>query len=167
MLNILGSYNQQQAALREEKVTYDALIKAAEAKIERLKKKIGKIEKKRDALPLYSWIKGFVEPLAQELAEQTGLSWEIYGPFGLSASTSIYLREDMSKSITETETFSITLYPDWKDGVLTLTYWTGEITDSYWEGTIGALNGMNLVKLPLSGTIEEIVGLLRKSSASE
>ena len=101
-----------------------------------------------------------IEPLAKELAEHTGLSWEICGPFGIQARTSIYLREDMNKSITETKTLSITLIPHWKDSALVLYYQTDKIEDNFRPETIGAINGMNFFNELLPDTIEEIVALM-------
>lgn len=134
-------------------------IQEREKQIERLKKKLEKREKDYYEKDFPNWIETIVKPLMQDLEYKTGLHGEIYGPFGLCCKTSIYLREDMEKSITEQSTLHITIEPPMNDGKIY--YETGEVKEGYAKDSIGALNGMNRVMAVLPDTIEEIVALLK------
>lgn len=168
MLSIIEEYNRRQRDRRAECDAIDTRIGKAREEIERAKRRIERLEKKRNEVFFAeNWVEGIVDPLAQELATRTGLCYEIYGPFGLRCETSIYLRKDMSKKITEQETRSITLTPgDDGNGNRTVFYDTGETDGSYQKGSIGHLNGMHHKTAPLPDTIEEIEALLVTSGAS-
>ena len=138
----------------------DAELKRIDEKILQRSRQIERLKKKRDKVYYsFSWIDNVVKPLMHDLEKATGLTGEIYGPFGLRAETSIYLRKDMSKSITETETLSIEL-EHMSDGTY---YATGEETNNYQPMSIGWLNGFHHVMAPLPDTLEEIIALLHKS----
>lgn len=154
MLDIIERFNEQEREREKKRAAIDEKISERRAQIERL-------EKRRERLLCAGWVEGIVEPLAAALASLTGLSWEIYGPFGLRAETSIYLREDMSRSITEQTTRSIHLVPMHnKDGGYVIHYETREIDDSYQKGSLGEINGINRKTAPLPDTLEEIEKLL-------
>lgn len=154
MLDIIEQFNEQEREREKKRAAIDEKISERRAQIKRL-------EKRRERLLGVGWVEGIVEPLAAALASHAGLSWEIYGPFGLRSETSIYLCEDMSRSITEQTTRSIHLVPmNNKDGGYILHYETGETDDSYQKGSLGERNGMNRKTAPLPDTIEEIEKLL-------
>jgi len=159
MRDLLDKFNSLSKREYEHRESLEKKILIREAQIERLKKKLAKA-------PWTGWVEGFVEPLAAALSEKVGLPWEIYGPFGLSCNTSIYLREDMTVSICDQETLSITLEPHGDLHEYTIVYRTGEMTDEYQKGSIGWLNGFNCVTAPLPDTLDEIVALLHESGAS-
>lgn len=168
MLEIIRDYNE---ALKADKAIISEIqqkIRSKREKVERLEKQIEKLEKKSDDIRYgRGWVKGIVEPLAEELSKRTGLKYEIYGPFGLRCETSIFLREDMSKSITEQETRSIKLTPyTTKDGIESVKYDTGEEQGEYQIGSIGYMNGFNHVSAPIPDTIEEIEKLLVTTGSS-
>lgn len=167
MLDIIEKYNEDLKADRAKMQEISEKIISKKAKAERLKKQIEKLEKQKDDIFFgRNWVKGIVEPLAEVLAERSGLKYEIYGPFGIRCSTSIYLRADMSRSITEQETRSITLTPATsEDGTEYCNYDTGEKIDSYEAGSIGWLNGFNNKSAPLPDTLEEIEKLLVTTGA--
>ena len=130
--------------------------------IEKIDEKIRRLESKRSRLYEKSgWINQIVAPLAKKLAEHFNLQYEIYGPFGLGAETSIYLRADMKQSIVEADTWHITLCPAFTDKRPALLYKTGEQTNDYRPGSIGWLNGFNDVLAPLPDEFDEIVKLMR------
>jgi len=162
MKDILENYNRIVQAQKEHRESIEEKIAEKRGKIQRLEKAIEKLQKEEEK-EYTGWVDGVVRPLAQKLAENTGLYYEIYGPFGLDARTSIYLRADMKKSITEQDCLGITLVPRWSDGDLVMMYETGETTNQYQPGSIGWMNGMNNIEARLPETIEEIMGLLRKS----
>lgn len=154
MLDIIEQFNEQERERKKKLATIEEKIAEREKQIERL-------EKRRERLYGPGWVEGIVEPLAAALASLTGLSWEIYGPFGLRSATSIYLREDMSRSITQQTTRSIHLEPMYdENNDLVLHYETGETDDCYQKGSIGERNGMNRKTALLPDTLEEIEKLL-------
>ena len=175
MLDIIQRFNQLQreedAVRKEHQAAIDKAgekVKAAELRTERARARVEKLEKRRNKLPSTYWVDGIVEPLAKTLAERAGLYWKIYGPFGLSCQTTIYLMAEADVSITKQKTRSITLEPYHdENGDWVIRYRTGETTDEYEKGTLGHMNGMNCVTAPLPDTIEEIEKLLRESEASE
>ncbi|MEG1894607.1 MAG: hypothetical protein RR162_00105 [Oscillospiraceae bacterium] len=154
MLEIIEKYN---TLCVSEKSYLEELDKKIIQKQEQLKR----LEKRREKAPCTNWVRGTVVPLAKRLEELTGLTHEIYGPFGLTCSTSIYLRKDMTKSICDQETRSITLRPDW-DGQheFCIKYETGEMENYYPSGSLGDLNGMGKATKRLPDTIEEILAIL-------
>jgi hypothetical protein len=156
MRELLDKYNELTQREREQS---DYI----ESRIQLRKKQIERLEKRLKGLPDTGWIKGFLEPLAAAISEKVGLPWEIYGPFGLSCNTTIYLREDMNKSICDQRTLSITIEPELDDGAWSFVYRTGETTGDYKLNTIGWLNGFYCVTEPLPDTLDEIVGLLKSS----
>lgn len=138
-------------------------MKRIDERIEQRKQQIERLEKKREKIYYsFSWHDDVVVRLMKDLEEKTGLTGEIYGPFGLRAATSIYLREDMTKGICEQTTLSIEL-EEMEDGTY---YHTGKYSNKYPSGTIGELNGMNHIMAPLPETIDEIVKVLIKTEAS-
>lgn len=161
MLEIIEKYN---ALCVSEKAYRDELDK----KIIQKQGQLERLEKRRQKAPWTNWVSGTVAPLAKRLEELTGLTHEIYGPFGLTCSTSIYLRKDMTKSICDQETRSITLRPGWdRQHEFCITYETGEMESNYPSGSLGDLNGMGKATKPLPDTIEEILALLVTSGANE
>lgn len=161
MLDIIEKYK----ALCVSEETYrDELDK----KIIQKQRQLERLEKRKQKAPWTSWINGAVVPLAKQLEELTGLTHEIYGPFGLSFSTSIYLRKDMTKGICDQETRSITLRPGWdRQREFCITYETGEMESNYPAGSLGDLNGMGKATKPLPDTVEEILALLVSCGAHE
>lgn len=112
------------------------------------------------------WMNLMVKPLASAISERLGgIPWEIYGPFGLSAETTIYLFPSGGDDICHDETYSITVYPSHCTEEFTLDYDTGARTNTYAPGTVGALNGFNKVKAPLPDEIDNVLKLLEHCDA--
>jgi len=173
MLDIIQSYNQLQREELRAREEHEALINAAKERVQAAEEcvreaqaQVDKLEKQYWQLPRTGWVDGVVAPLAKMLAKRASLSWDIYGPFGLTSQTSIYLMEDKNKSITAQPTHSICLEPS-QDGAggLLICYQTGEYTNEYKPNSLGAINGMNAVKKPLPNTIKEIEALLQYSDS--
>lgn len=175
MSSILSQFDDMRRKEDQVRDEHDAVIATAKQKIAETEEKVrraygrlNKLERNRNKLPSTSWIDAIVEPLAKALSEFKGLPWEIFGPFGITCQTAIYLREDMTKSICNQPALSITLEPHYgPDGKFTVLYRTGETTNEYAQGTIGQINGMNCVKAPLPNTVEEIAALLRESELED
>lgn len=144
----------------ENNRTYE-LISKKKASVTRLRNQIDKLENKVYNYP--SWYEVILKPLAFHLSQDLHLPYEIYGPFGLSCETTIYFRADMQKSICDQPVFSLTVYPNFGKTEFCLEYDTGERTNQYAEGSIGALNGGNKRCAPLPETYPEVLELVMKS----
>lgn len=149
----MNKYDEQYAILN--KANIEKRTELSE-KIEMRRRQIERLERRLEKVGYVSWVDTVVNLLMKDLEEATGLHGEIYGPFGLRGATSIYLREDMSKSITEQTTKSITLTSE-EDGTY---YETGEIVREYPVNSIGWLNGFGRETKKLPDTLEEILELL-------
>lgn len=107
-----------------------------------------------------SWLDTAIRPLAADLAEATGLTTRVSGPFGLRAECLIYLNENGA----EGERKHITITPwfncEGQDTEIMLYYDTGEVKKEYAPNTLGDYNGMNNVMKRLPETLPEIVALL-------
>lgn len=154
MLDIIEQYIALRKKERDRIEKFDERIENTEAYLKRLKAR-------RYKLPESSWIDGIVKPLAERLSEMVNMPYEIYGPFGLSCETSLYFRKDMSKSICNQPTMSITLVPH--DLKYAISYKTGEKTQKYAPNTIGDINGFNDITKPLPDNYEEIVAIVKKN----
>lgn len=172
MKEILENYHKISKEFCENKKVIDAKIEAKEEKIkelelkiERAKKAIKKCEDEIYDLRRPSTYDDLITPLAKKLSEYFGMPYELYGPFGLNCETSIYLREDMQKSICDQPTISLTLRP-WNEGSM-LRYDTGRRTNQYPKGSIGWLNNDNSIFAPLPMEFEEILKLVKHSDSTE
>lgn len=121
-----------------------------------------RLEKHQRLYP--TWIEGIVKPLAMELAELRGMQYELYGPFGLRAATSIYLTPKGSDgNIVKNDTWSITITIGKPNDKWEAYYDTGKCDSFYPQNSIGKLNGFDKEIALLPDTIEEINALLRFS----
>lgn len=155
--------------MQEMYAAYETARAANMAECERLERLIArhkaKLKKLNDKRP--GWYDAILTPLADAISADIGMPYEVYGPFGLSCETSLYFFPTSGRDITRNETYSITLYPDYDDSRLYLSYDTGERTDTYRTGSIGWMNGMNNVTKPLPDDLETIIVLLQHNKAKE
>ncbi len=158
-------YERYQTLLKEEQARTDeinATIAKKKKSIKLLEKQIEKLESRTYHYP--SWVQTVLIPLANKITERIRLSYEIYGPFGLSCETSVYFREDMSKSICDQPTKHITVIPKFSEDNFYLEYYTGEMINEYEQGSIGELNGWNNCRATLPDDFEKIVAIVNKNS---
>lgn len=117
------------------------------AKIEHRKEQIKRLEsrlKKHEKTRLF-WIDGIIKPIAAELAKHyPDRTWEVLGPFGLTAETAIhFMRPGENIGDKPDSCLSINFRPENLE--------SGEIgivdhatdTKTFRPGTIGEINGMN------------------------
>lgn len=100
--------------------------------------------------PQVSWFETAIVAIAADLEQYTGDPVEISGPFGLRCEISFKVGEHRSKYITV----------DFNGDDLLLSYDSGERTNAFTDGTIGAVNGFNNISKPLPDTIEKIIDVL-------
>ena len=168
MLKYVEQHFERRKAAFNRRQEIENEIEKRQARISRATEQIEKLNEKLYSSEMYaSWIDDILIPLMHDLEKLAGDGWygEIYGPFGLECQTSVYLRQDMSRSICDQPTYGLTVYPPNDKGVIK--YQTGEKTDTYPKGSIGDLNGMNFVQAELPDSIEEIWKLMEYSSKED
>ena len=165
MEKITELYNAYLAKEREERRINERIIDR-ELQIARLEKKKSK---------LGGWHANLVIPLAEVLMPLLGCDkYEILGPFGLRAETSIWFKKKDSTAKYCDYSLSLTVHNEWeKDNYykgqycmstmksVHLRYDTYERDNSYQNGSIGELNGFNKIEAPLPESIDEIIELIK------
>ena len=151
---------------------YNEEVDIYEAKEKKIKQRIERAEKQLAKLKYPTRSNRLIVPLAKALMEKCGfLYYEIYGPFGITSETTLYLSNIKGKNggidICEVETWSLTFQWRYDNNKLIPLVWTGESSGEYREGTIGYYNGMNHVLVPLPDDIDEVVKMLHHSTKDE
>ena len=148
---------------------YDQKYQARKEQLERLiykhKRTLDRLEHSHQG-----WFDRVLVPLAVHISSELGgLPYELYGPFGLSCETSVYFFPTEGHDICKDETYSLTVFPEWREGGygyrdgFYLAYDTGLRRNLYKPGSIGDLNCFNTVKDELPDSLEEIMALLKHS----
>ena len=165
MEKITELYNAYLAKEREERRINERIIDR-ELQIARLEKKKSK---------LGGWHANLVIPLAEILTPLLECeTYEILGPFGLRAETSIWFKKKDSTAKYCDYSLTLTIHNEWdKDNYykgqycmstmksVHLRYDTYERDNSYAHGSIGELNGFNKIEAPLPESIDEIIELIK------
>ena len=136
-------------------------------------RQIARLNKKKDKLG--GWHANLVIPLAEILTPLLECeSYEILGPFGLRAETSIWFKKKDSPAKYCDYSLSLTVHNEWETnnyykgkycmGAMKnvhLCYDTFKRDNSYERGSIGELNGFNKIEAPLPESIDEIVKIIK------
>lgn len=164
MEELKSQYIEQAKAFEQLENEINLKIAKKRQSIQRAQTAITKLEDKKWKLEYPHWINSLVKPIGEHFAKEFNKRYEIYGPFGIRAQTTIYWREDMTKSITEQPVLSLTIVPgDLSKGELY--YETGKVKDKFAKNTIGDVNGMNREIALLPDSIEEIKKLITHEEA--
>lgn len=148
-----------------EKITelYDAYLRMCKEKkqidkrITQLQAQIERLEDKRDNMG--DWHINLLDPLAKVLTPLLNCdTYEIYGPFGLRAESSIYFKKNGSTAKSCDYSLHITLH---YEEPLHLRYDTYKRNTLYQRGSLGELNGYNKIEAPLPETINELVSIIK------
>ena len=165
MKKITELYDSYLAKEREERRINERIIDR-ELQIARLEKKKSK---------LGGWHDNLVIPLAEILTPLLECeSYEILGPFGLRAETSIWFKKKDSTAKCCDYSLSLTIHNEWETDhnykerycmgamkSVQLRYDTYQRDNSYAHGSIGELNGFNKIEAPLPESIDEIVKIIK------
>lgn len=106
---------------------------------------------------------GAIKPLAKVLAREKNLHLYLMGPFGLRCACIIVLYSDKNKRPLEQVHWTLTVMPNFNGNNLELWYDTFRVVREYPPGSIGELNSVGNEILPLPGTTEEIIALMKHS----
>ena len=143
-----------------------------EKSIVRLKKQIHRLESMQYGK---SWIQTLLIPLAELLTPLLDCEkFEILGPFGLRAETSIFFKKTNSTAQYCDYSLTVTLHVEHNDNNdykgyyceptvkrVWLQYNTGKRRNNYPQGSIGDLNGFDIIEAPLPLEIEEIIKIIK------
>ncbi|MEB6549722.1 hypothetical protein MXL46_11550 [Heyndrickxia sporothermodurans] len=165
MQTVKNNYVESYRRFEEERDDLDKKIEKRYEDIARAERSIERLNKKKSELDYPNWVESLVKPIAEKFAEDFGLSYNIYGPFGIRSYVTIYWMEDKEVSIVEQPVKLLTLEPfDLEKEQLY--YETGRKREniSYPLNSIGAMNGMDREILPLPDSFDEIRKLIRSSS---
>ena len=160
MLKYIEEHLENERRIKALKTQIEWQINKREERITRAVNQIQALERKKHKIGYASWIDDIVKPLMHDLEEcaftVTGEKWygEIYGPFGIFARTTIYLRKDMEKSICDQPTYFLEVMPPDEAGKMY--YGTCEFTNKYPVGSLADLNGENEIMADLPETLAEI-----------
>ena len=167
MEKITELYNAYLEKSQEERRINERIIDR-ELQIEKLEKKKGE---------LGGWHANLVIPLAEVLTPLLGCdTYEILGPFGLRAETSIWFKKKGSTAQYCDYSLSVTIHHEFHDNQeykrryceppmknMYLQYDTYKRDPSYQRGSIGELNGFNKIEAPLPESIDEIVKIIKEN----
>lgn len=111
------------------------------------------------------WVSDILLPLADELAQRIGKKAKLFGPTGIGSKVTIALLDDPDSRWTEQDSLELTVEPDFSGDQPVFRYETGERSDRYSPETVGFINGLNNITVPLPDSVEEILTLFRMRPA--
>ena len=155
--NSIEDLDEKLSALYEKEAKLRKRADKALQDAEKIKKQMNEIERP-DRIDLV------VKPLAAELQSITGKKCvKVLGPSGLRCEVFIDLYDEETEYLHRVERSCLTLTPYRDEEMHFILYYDTEEETEYKcpKGSIGELNGMNILTKPLPDSIEEIVPLLR------
>ena len=161
MQKFMEKFNEHKTEYRKQRQYFEERIELRRQQIERL-------EKRMDRLIPPSWHDAIKE-IGEYICKETGYDYEILGPFGMRASSSLWIVDKTKdrKDLMDYIVWSITVCPQYEGDNMYLTYDTGEKKGNYDPRSIGALNGFDNVDEVLPDTIEEVWEIMKKLKERE
>ena len=160
LTDLLNKYENDNANFRNEQEKAQNLIYKYERLLEKAK------EKERKTWEKSPKIIDVVESLGNLLKDKYNFKYmEILGPFGLCCRMSIWLSNeplrDNKGMLCIENIYSISLQPIFgNDKKLSFVYETEERTNKFAVGSIGDMNGFNIVTKPLPTDLEDIYNIM-------
>lgn len=160
MEKLLKQYQEDFATYIEKKEHLEKLQDRYNRLLQQTNEKYNKHYKK-----MPSWIRVVVQ-LAGFLKEKYNFKYvEILGPFGICSRISIWLGDlpfyDNNNHLIHENIYSLTLQPIFNTNFqLSFVYETGEMNKRFQQGSIGELNGMNMITQPLPTDLKEIYDII-------
>lgn len=162
MQKFMVKVNEGKAEYRKKRQYLECRIAFREQQIRRLEKKLDKLDNPHyhDAL----------KEIGEYICERTGYDYEILGPFGMRASSSLWIVDKTKdrKELMDYVVWSITVCSHYdEDDNVYLTYDTGKKKGNYDPMSIGALNGFDNVEEILPDTIDEVWEIMKSKKEEE
>lgn len=162
MQKFMEKFNNETAEYRKQRVYLEERIEYRNRQIERLQKRI-------DNLNRPHW-HDVLNDIGEYICGQTGYDYEILGPFGMRAESSLWIvdkTKDRRNALSQYIIWSISVCPHFNDDGMYLTYDTGKKTGDYHPNSIGALNGFDNIEEMLPDTIEQVFELMKTLKEKE
>ena len=140
-----------------------------EDKIAFREKQIERLNKRLEYLTIPHYHDALKE-IGEYICENTGYDYEILGPFGMRANSSLWIvdkTKDRQNDLMNYIVWSISVCPHTNDEGEYLTYDTGKKKGNYDPRSIGALNGFDNIEEILPDTIEEVWELMKQLKEKE
>ena len=153
-----------------DKIEYYKQKEYLENRIEFRRQQIERLEKRRDKL-VYPHYHNALEEIGKYICERTGYDYEILGPFGIRAQSSLWIVDKTKdrKDLNDYVVWSLSVSPNYEDNGHTqyLTYDTYKKKGKYHPNSIGALNGLDNIEEVLPDTVEEVWELMKSLKEKE
>lgn len=157
MQEFMKKLNERKIKYYDQKHYLENRIRMRRAQIDRLEKRLDKLE--------YPHFHDALKEIGEYICEKTGYEYEILGPFGLRCQSSLWII-DPNKDTGETGienlvwSLSVTSRTN-EDNTQYLMYDTGEKKPGYHPNSLGAMNGFDNVEAILPDTIEEVWEIMK------
>ena len=156
--------------VNEEKIEYYKQKEYLENRIEFRRQQIERLKKRIDKL-VYPHYHNALEEIGKYICERTGYGYEILGPFGIKAQSSLWIIDKTKdrKDLNAYVVWSLSVSPNYEDNGHTqyLTYDTYKKKGYYHQNSIGALNGLDNIEEVLPDTIEEVWEVMKSLKEKE
>lgn len=161
MQKFMVKVNEGKAEYRKQRQYLEDRIAFREQQIRRLEKRLDKLDNP-------PWTNALKE-IGEYICERTGYDYEILGPFGMRANSSLWIVDKTKdrKELMDYVVWSISVSPHFDGDDMYLTYDTGKKRGNYAPMSIGALNGFDNVEEMLPDTIEEVWEIMKKLKEEE
>ncbi|MCP3660189.1 MAG: hypothetical protein GY830_07760 [Bacteroidetes bacterium] len=173
--NIVNSYLEKSKQLEKDNAvaekeavenieTASKQVTQLSKKLEKAKNKVKVYEKEASSFKYISWVDAIIKPIAEEMNKKLeNRYYDILGPFGLSAETSIHFYKngvDKDEKFEGDNCLSISFRPiSLKKGIIHVVDYLIN-TKQYEKNTTGELNGFNYLDTPIKGGIDWLLAFM-------
>ena len=162
MQEFMKNLNDRKIKYYDQKHYLENRIRMRRAQIDRLEKRLDKLE--------YPHFHDALKEIGEYICEKTGYEYEILGPFGLRCQSSLWIVDKTKdrKSLMDYIVWSLSITAKTNgDNTQYLMYDTGEKKSGYHPNSLGAMNGFDNVEAILPDAIEEVWEIMKKMKERE
>lgn len=162
MQEFMKNLNERKIKYYDQKHYLENRIRMRRAQIDRLEKRLDKLE--------YPHFHDALKEIGKYICEKTGYEYEILGPFGLRCQSSLWIVDKTKdrKNLMDYIVWSLSITAKTNgDNTQYLMYDTGEKKSGYHPNSLGAMNGFDNVEAILPDTIEEVWEIMKKMKERE
>ncbi len=158
MQEFMKNLNERNRKYDEQKHYLENRIRMRREQIERLEKRLYKLE--------YPHFHDALKEIGEYICSKTGYDYEILGPFGLRCQSSLWIvdkTKDRKENLVDYVVYSLSVTAKYNEDSHTqyLVYDTGEKKPGYHPNSLGAMNGFDNVEAILPDTIEEVWEIMK------
>lgn len=163
MQEFMKNLNERKIKYYDQKHYLENRIRMRRAQIDRLEKRLDKLE--------YPHFHDALKEIGEYICERTGYEYRILGPFGLRCESSLWIidpNKDKGELGIGNIVWSICVNSHTnEDNTQYLVYDTGEKKSGYHPNSLGVMNGFDNVEAILPDTIEEVWDIMKKMKERE